>query len=142
MYYIPRYFTLEELVPQDVFHALGDRAWILLDGRILWTLDALRETLDVPLVVNNWKAGGNFQQRGFRTVAIDARYSQHMCGRATDFDIQGNNAEAFRNQVRLGYFAKELRYITRIEDGVNWIHIDCADIERRGNKAIHFFNGF
>jgi hypothetical protein len=142
MYYRPRHFVLQELVPKEVFDVLGEKAWILLDGRILWTLDALRDKIGVALTVNDWSSGGNFQQRGFRTVAIDARYSQHMRGAAADFDIQGIAADDFRQRVRGGHFGKELKYITRIEDNVNWIHIDTADVDRRANNGIIFFNGF
>lgn len=100
-----------------------------MDPRILWTLDQLRKTIGKPITVNNWREGGPFSQRGFRNdPGTGAQLSQHRFGRAVDFDIAGISAQEFRAAVKAGTFATELTYITRIEDGVNWIHLDCAAI--------------
>jgi hypothetical protein len=40
--YRPNSFTLAELVPPDIYAALGDRAWELLDPMALMSLQSIR----------------------------------------------------------------------------------------------------
>lgn len=128
-YYNPLYFQPYELLPKDVFTKYGAAGLMAMDPRILWTLDQVRKSAGKPITVNNWQAGGPFSQRGFRNdPATGAPLSQHRFGRAVDFDIAGITAAEFRDEVKKGKFIQELTYITRIEDGVNWIHLDCAAV--------------
>jgi hypothetical protein len=148
MYYKLRHFSVPELVPPDLYKVRGDEAIIVMDFRILWTLDALRDHFGKPITVNNWKSNGPFQQRGFRNDAtVGALLSQHRYGRAADFDIAGVTASEFREMVRSGKIGtgpnEPLQYITAIEETnngqpINWIHIDCrnADIAN-GINFIH-----
>jgi len=88
----------------------------------------------VPITVNNWYAGGPFQQRGFRNdPGTGALLSQHRYGRAADFDVTGLTAAAFRLMVKEGKLAAELQYVTRIEETaggqpIGWVHIDVANV--------------
>lgn len=137
-FYKPRHFQIRELVPPDVYLERGDGAIILFDSRILWTLDALRDVLAVPLTVNTWHSGGAYTQRGYRTDPdTGARYSQHRFGRAVDFTVSGMTAQTFRDNVRSGDYPTQLQYITRIEDGVSWVHLDCASVP---GTEIEFFH--
>lgn len=136
-YYIPSHFKVQELVPQSVYMDLGQGGLMLLDARILWTIDAIRDAYSVPVIVNNWGDGGPFDQRGFRTfVDPKTRYSPHRFGRAVDLDIEGVTAEQFRGTVKAGGLKKELMYVTRIEDGVTWVHLDNVNT---GIDGITFF---
>jgi len=123
--YKPKYFTWQELMPSAEYEPY----WlILMDERILITLDAIREHYKRPVTVNNWHRGGTFRNRGFRPMTGDvgAKYSQHRFGRAVDFDVQGISAEQVRNDIRSGLFPE----ITCIERNVNWVHIDVRNTKR------------
>jgi uncharacterized protein YcbK (DUF882 family) len=138
-YWTPQHFKPEELLPPEVLSNLLRQKLdplIVFDARILWTLDAIRERFDQPITVNNWKSGGPYSQRGFRTSTDGAKYSQHRFGRAVDFDILGFTATRFREMARTHELDACLQYITRIEDNTNWIHIDCASIP---GTSIEFF---
>ncbi len=136
-YYSPRHFTPQEFLPRGLYTIRGPAALIVMDARILWTLDALRDYFGVPITSNNWHTGGPYTQRGFRDDAgTGAPLSQHRFGRADDFDIRGVTAEEFRQLAKSGKLAKELQYITRIEEGTTWCHIDCASIP--GTEIVFF----
>jgi hypothetical protein len=137
--YRPRHFLVEEFLPPDLYNQFGERGlYLLMDPRILWTMDALRDHFGVPITVNNYHSGGQFQQRGFRSdLSVGALLSQHRYGRACDFDIKGIFAEKFRQTAAAGELTEPLKYITRIEAGVHWCHIDVAAVD---SDKIVFFN--
>ena len=150
MYYLPKHFKVEELVPPDLFTIHGYDSLYFLDDRITKTLDMLRERLDASIMVNNWNMGGVITQRGYRTSqTVGASYSAHRFGRAVDFDIKNLSAGQFRNMVRsvgVQTFSEtslldetSLQYITRIEDDVAWNHIDCMGLPREPGEKIIFF---
>ena len=123
--YIPRHFKWYELMPSEEYKPY----WlILMDERLLMTLDAIREHYKRPVIVNNWMQGGSFRNRGFRPMTGDvgAKYSQHRFGRAVDFDVLGIPAEQVRNDIRSGLFPE----ITCIEANVSWVHIDVRNTKR------------
>jgi hypothetical protein len=136
--YNPQKFRPEEFLSPVAYNTLGESGlYLLMDWRILWTMDALRKRYASPITINDYHAGGKFTQRGFRDdPGTGAEYSQHRFGRACDFDIKGVPAEAFREAVRAKRLRDELQYITRIEDGVGWCHIDCAGVP--GDEIIFF----
>ena len=140
MYYLPEYFKVEELVPPDLFTIHGYDSLYFLDDRILKTLDMLRDFLETPIIVNDWKNGGLFTQRGYRTAqSIGAKYSAHRFGKAVDFDVKKLSSDQFRKMVQKGELDSCLKYITRIEDNVSWNHIDCMGLPREPGEKIIFF---
>jgi len=123
--YIPKYFKWHELMPSPEY----EKYWlIIMDERLLMTIDAMREHYKRPITVNNWMQGGQFRFRGYRPPdnATGAKYSQHRFGRAVDLDVLGIPAEQVRNDIRSGLFPE----ITCIEAGVNWVHIDVRNANR------------
>lgn len=123
--YSPKYFKWHELMPSKEYEPY----WlILMDERILRTLDAIRTHYNRPVTVNNWHSGGSFRNRGFRPMigTVGAKYSQHRFGRAVDFDVHGISAEQVRNDIRSGLFPD----VTCIEKDVNWVHIDVRNVAR------------
>jgi hypothetical protein len=145
MYYVPKYFKAYELLPPDIFQKYGVDGLYFMDDRITWTLDCLRQSFG-KITVNNWKSGGPFSQRGYRSDQnIGAPFSAHRFGRAVDFDIVNVTAEEFRIYIRDGVgkfpfvLIGALDYITRIEDLTDWIHIDCMGLPRQQGEPIVFF---
>lgn len=131
-----RYFKIEELVCPDVYKKFGEQAWMFIDGRLVETLDIVREKiLGKPMVVNNWTAGGSFTQRGLRcnlcqlvkdkTKSNRLYLSAHNFGKAIDATVQGISAEEARKLIVKNQIL--LPYPVRLEEGVSWLHLDMYD---------------
>ena len=139
-YYKPLYFKPQELLPPEVFNVHGVRAVdLFMDVRILIILDTIRTFFGAVVTVNNWHRGGEFKYRGYRpdtyyAGAAAQPASQHRFGRAVDMDIQGVTAAQARDVIM--NHQPEFPYIQRIEDGVNWLHVDVANTFHSG---IHLF---
>jgi hypothetical protein len=140
-YWELQHFTAQEFLPQAIFAKYGIAGLEAMDARILWTLDQLRNTFNVPITVNNWDAGGEFDQRGYRTdpaLLAQTPLSQHRFGRACDFQIASTTPDQFRKMVADGGLKNELAFITHIENATpDWIHIDCR---MSPSQDIIFFN--
>ena len=132
--YTPKSFGLHELVPPDVFHARGLRAWELLDARALVTLQALRDALG-PIIVNDWRIGGTFTESGLRSFksATGAQDSQHKFGRAFDCKLRGVTPHEAHLYVLA--HAAEFPLLTTIENPdatPTWFHFDVRNHQREG----------
>ena len=133
MIYKPKHFDLQELVCPHVYDKYGAAAWQFFSPRLLITLDLIREKLNKPIYVNNWQIHGSFDERGFRCIQCDLvkkaiaenrlYVSPHMTGQGVDFDVQGMTAE----EVRQWLIKTILPYPIRLEEGVNWVHLDVRD---------------
>lgn len=131
-----KHFTIKELVSKETYSQYGNRAWELFDPRAIDTLDFIRDLFGVPVTVNNWVWGGQFQNRGYRdeNCKIGADKSPHKRGMAFDFDVKGHTAQQVRDV--LWQNSDKLPYPIRCESDVNWVHIDVKAV--KGEK-IHFF---
>lgn len=142
-----RHFVIHEWVPPEVYAKRGDKAWELLDDRILMAADRLRDRLGCPIIINTWHSDalmasyGRRTQSGLRTAAfyIDLAgdsvkglrtyadsMSQHKYGRAFDA-LVSCGAEYARQVIKeesghLGF--------TAMEDGVSWLHADVRNCEQ------------
>lgn len=129
------HFGIYELVSPRVYNKYGETAWSFFDPRLLITLDWMREKLGKPITINNWYWGGEFTQRGLRCnmdpmmVRLTQRgkiyCSPHPFGQGADLDVEGMTADQVRSW--LIEHQKELPYPIRLEEGVNWVHIDVRD---------------
>lgn len=130
-----RYFTIEELVSDNVYRKYGDKSWEFIDIRLIETIDKLREVFNKPITINNWKWGGSLKQRGLRAnkdeiVANKKDYyiSQHCLGKAVDFNVKGLSSKEVYDFILEN--KDKFPYITRIED-INktptWVHIDLSN---------------
>lgn len=128
-----KYFDISELVSKAVYTKYGQSAWRFFSTDLLETLIALRtEILKVPLVCNNWKSGGSYTQRGFRenTCELVAEktkkgtmyLSAHTIGKGVDLSSGKMTAAQMRTAIKK--LAYKLPHKVRVEDGVNWLHID------------------
>ncbi len=64
-----KHFSIHGLVPPDVFNERQEKAWELLDERLLITLNRLRERYG-PITVNNYYWGNDREWSGQRTILI------------------------------------------------------------------------
>ena len=123
---------------------MGEKAWRLLDPRLIESIDTLRRLLGKSITVNSWMwagPGGN-TQRGFRepSSSVGAQYSQHRFGRAVDLDVKGMTAQEVRDFIV--EHEDELPYITWMEAGVSWVHLDVRNINEKSRDeagGIRFF---
>ena len=125
------HFKIQELVSPGVYKDRGDKAWELLDDRLLMTLDKLRERYG-PIIVNNWANGGDRQWSGFRTPGSPfySKYSQHSFGRAADCLFSRTTAGIVRQDILLKPFDSAFMLIGAIELGVSWLHFDVRNCDR------------
>lgn len=121
-----KYFKIEELVDKKTFNIRGERAWQLIDDRLIYSIDSLREKFG-PITINNWNSGGDREWSGLRTVDSPyySRYSQHTFGRAADLLFSNADVEEVRKYILAN---KDLfPYITGVELGTSWLHIDIRN---------------
>ena len=92
----PTYFDLEELVCQNVFKKYGEFAWNFLDPRLLLNIERIRARIGRQIIINNWRSGGDFSQRGLRCNLCslvnskkELYMSAHILGKAVDFNVDG-----------------------------------------------------
>jgi hypothetical protein len=123
------YFKIYELVPRQVYHDRGEKAWELLDERVLITLDQLRRKYG-PMTVNNYEAGGDREWSGLRTKESPfySPYSQHTFGRAADCLFSHASVDEVRKEILR--YPQEYAFIHSLELDVNWLHFDVRNCDR------------
>ena len=124
-----KHFAIHELVPPDVYKERGERAWELLDDRLLITVDALRDMYG-QMTINNYFWNGPRHWSGLRTPDSPyySPYSQHTFGRAADCLFEVHTAEHVRNEILANRTMFE--HINSIELGVSWLHFDVRNTQR------------
>ncbi len=125
------HFAIHELVPESVFEARGEKAWELLDDRMLITLDRLRDRYG-KMTINNWYWGGSREFSGLRVFGCPyfSPYSQHTFGRAADPVFAETTAEQVRQDFLNNPDDECFEYINSIELGVSWFHFDTRNCTR------------
>lgn len=145
--YIPDHFEPYELVPESVYNQFVDEEgslnlnfWSFFDDRMLITADRIREYYDRKMIVNTWWWGGEKEYRGFRSPGIDvgAKWSQHRFGRALDSIILDLDMEGVINQILNNPFDLAFKYITALELGVQWLHFDVRNWNKKENGIFTF----
>lgn len=133
-----KYFKIQELVPPEIYQSRGNKAWQLMDVRLLKLIDNLREEFGTA-TINNWSWGGDRQWSGLRTK--DSPYysptSQHTFGRAADilFKVSAENVrQAIMESPEL-FLVDGIESIT-LENNVSWVHVDV----RNNDYGVNLFN--
>lgn len=143
--YTPEYFKAWEVVPPGVYRVFGERSFMFINTRVLWTLDAMRQYFDKPIIVNTYKSGklktlfGDFDERGFRSPAstTGAVLSPHKRGDAADLNVIGVGCPEVREEILAHQEHPAFRFITRIEAQTEgWLHFDV--VNTRDTKIITF----
>lgn len=140
MSYECKHFSIEELTPP------GHQNWSLVRDELLETLDEIHDLLTekyskfdrIIMRINTWNNGGKFKYRGWRPkdCSTGSQMSQHKYGNAADFDAftvkDGVEARIDPDVVR-GLLSRwkltdgKLKHLGGMEDGVNWVHVDCRN---------------
>lgn len=130
--YRPSHFTLAELVPPELLAAHPeDVLWGLLEPRMLWTLDALRERFG-PIACNDWRSGGHNRYRGLRPhdCTTGAALSDHKFGRAADLVPLRAGVDEVRAAIRAEPDRETFKHITVVEEDVPWLHLGFRNRDR------------
>jgi len=127
-----KHFEIHELVPKQIYLKRKEKAWELMDVRILKTIDMLRNRYG-RMKINDYYWNGVREWSGLRTV--DSPYysktSQHTFGRAVDIIFLDSTTDLVRNDI-LDLYNKDkiFRFINAMELGTNWLHIDVRNCKR------------
>ena len=139
-----------ELCSRKAYNERGNRVLRALDNKLLISADTLREeltkltpedTTKAVLTCNDWFFGGKRQYSGMRMHGdkFYRRWSSHSWGQALDLISKHYSADFLRKFILDN--RDKFPYITRIEDGVNWLHIDTANLPANAPEgAIMLFN--
>jgi len=125
---ITKNFSVQEVVPPDVYAARGDAAAQLMDIRIVNVAQWIRDQTGKSITINNWKSGGQYKESGLRNfeTSTGAKWSQHKFGRALDLKVEGLNPEDVRQFIRDNWNVLKKIGLSCIEkDTPSWVHIDC-----------------
>ena len=143
---LKQYFDIEELVCRHTFLKHNGTAWMFFRTELLETLLIVRrDILQIPIYVNNWKQGGNLDERGLRcnlcTLVKDKTkngqqyLSAHVLGAGVDFSAGTIPAEQARGII--AHHEELLPYPIRLEQNVSWVHLDVYDCIN--GKQINYF---
>lgn len=150
-----KYFKPYELVSKKVYEKYSeDTIMNRMNPLLLELLEWIRENVGFGLVINNWKSGGNFQQRGYRSnldqIIKDAtmkghlNFSAHALFMAADMNpvaSSGKSALYLWNWIHDNAanapcnFRMENKTATVNSRGeVSWVHVDVAT-EQKTDKS-------
>lgn len=158
-----KYFKAHELVSEVVYKKYSEDVIMSRANKdLIRLLDWIREMSGVPLIINNWKNGGNFQQRGYRsnvdpiikksTDKGQVNLSAHALFMAADMNptsSSGKSAEWLWTKIKANAhnapcnFRMENKTATVNSNGiVSWVHVDVAieDNNPIGKKRVYIFN--
>ena len=149
------YFDVEEIVSDELMtqHGAKGNYFILshFDPRLLEVMVWIRESLNKPITINNWKWGGPFSQRGLRdnvqtlvqnnTKRNRVYLSGHVLGLAFDFDVEGMTAIEVREWLVAN--ASLCPHPIRLERNlkgkpISWVHLDVKNDPK--NSKVYLFD--
>jgi hypothetical protein len=132
--YIPKNFSLEELIPPELFEKWKDvqwKVWQSADDRALITLQNLRKRYG-SIMVNDWHTGGTFRYRGLRPMDYQGLtyLSQHKWFKAYDCSFANESEEKVRQDILADPFHEDFKHITCLEMRVSWLHFDVRNWDK------------
>lgn len=136
------FFRLEEIVSQKTFLARGEKSIELFNPYALYSLIETRILFGVKMRINDWLWGGRFHHRGHRGNDYyrgKITFSQHPLGNAFDYDVEGYTAEEARLKLIQWKREGKLKFLTGIEEGVNWVHNDYRVCRRLDSDGLFLF---
>lgn len=139
MSYRPKHFTIQELVAPNIYDDFGDKAWDMLDPKLLRALDKLREKFGA-ITVNNWRTGGPYKESGLReqSTKTGAPKSAHKRGMAADCKpFECTVHEVYAYILENPHEFPEIRRVENITHTPTWLHIDTVDHPGKGIKVFN-----
>ena len=141
-----KYFNIWEILDKTTYSRMGDRGWSLFNPDLLYSLDGLRDFVGSPISINTWWQNTDPNARqfsGYRPpeCTIGAIHSEHRKGNAADCHVAGyllDDYDKLRQRIMDNKDDERLSKIMRLEDGVNWLHLDCGQIPE-GKSRIYLF---
>jgi hypothetical protein len=129
-----KHFNLKELINPNIYERYGDHAWKFLNPLILSSIDALREAIDSPIIINDWQWGGNYKDSGMREVdsSVGASYSMHKFGNAMDLKFPESSVDIVYDYIldnQEYWYDIGIRRIENIKYTPTWVHIDCSNTD-------------
>lgn len=147
MVYKSKRFALHELVDKEMYKKFKltkmlDKLWVIIDPKILITIDDIKKFYKKTITINNWGYGGyrqwscvrRYGKPYYNYLSQHSTYS-HLCS-AIDFVVKG--VDSLQVQKDLLQNQQKFAYLKRIEkDTIGWTHIDCKYTNHNG---IYVFN--
>lgn len=130
-------FAVHELVPPETYDKFGDRGIRYIDPRLIGTLNAIRDYVNAPMTINDYRFGGSRVSSGLRLPGskYHSLYSAHSYGMA--FDAVGDfDYEALRKDI-IEKGEELLPHPVRLEMDINWLHVDVMNAS---DKFVITFN--
>ncbi len=121
-------FSLAEFIPPDIYEMSPVNGTWFLDPRIITIAQFLRDRYKLPVVINNYLTGGQYQNSGYRDPlsSVGAMFSQHKFGRAIDVKVEGMFPEEIRQDVIRNWNIFKAVGVTTLEINTpTWVHLDC-----------------
>jgi hypothetical protein len=125
-------FAVHEFVSKRIYDLCKEEAIFIINPVLLNAVVHLKKVFPKrKITINNWYWGGEFDDRGYRDSKSDtgSLLSEHRFGEALDCIIDGVDAETVRQYILL--HQEEFPGITRIEQGVSWLHMDTKPHKRK-----------
>lgn len=132
--YKPKWFGVKELISPAAWNKRQLKALYGIDARLLITMDTLRDILTeidpvkAALTCNDWSFGGKRKYSCLRlsTDPYFTQFSAHGRGQAADLISKHYTADELREIII--EHRDRFPYLTRMEIGVNWLHIDVFNL--------------
>jgi len=124
------YFEIHEIVPKKMYEKYGESAWRYVDRGMIHDMDHLKEVFSKgTMTINNYHWNGDREWSGIRTPESQwySYGSQHSYANALDAVFSHYTAREVREYI-LDH-QDEFVWITRLEEGVHWLHADGANTE-------------
>ena len=159
MYYEPKYFIPQEFFSELIYNKeekvkSGNKIWRLMDGRILWTADKIRDRFfcitknnSFYMIIIIWFWGGNCHLRGYRDIYVDiiepnqkifSVSSQHCFGRALDYSFEHISAKEVVADILNNPDIDAYKFITGLEMNTSWVHSDVRSWNKFNTGILTF----
>jgi len=126
------WFKVQEFINPTTYAREGDKSIELIDHKLIAIADFVREDTDLPVTINNWHEGGQYEESGLRDKdsKTGAPKSMHKLGKGMDLKIKGWDGQKWYDYVKLNSKKLYDLGLRRIEDkkiSTTWCHMDTKE---------------
>lgn len=136
-------FEIREFIDKKTFNRFGEASIWFIDPRIILVAQFIRERHGVPVTINNWSSGGQYNYSGFDPPGgyrKSTSLSQHRFGRAADLKFKGMTVqEAYKDIMdsQALYLKVGLTTVEGISHTPTWLHIDVRTTKMDTIKVVN-----